>query len=235
MLNLDPMPATVAPVTCRANAAGLVMARQAGGRRMPDRSGIKAEAGTEQATRAATDTGAQTAWMIAVRDRRDRAAFARLFDFYAPRLKAVAMRSGASAAEAEDIVQDVMLSVWQNAHQFDAARAPVAGWIYRIARNRQIDLARRKRRPEPEELTVEVDPSPDSDQILGLEQEAAALRNALARLKPEQRQMIERAYLGELTHVEIRDTTGLPLGTIKARIRLGMDRLRHELQGLRRK
>lgn len=82
---------------------------------------------------------------------------------------------------------------------------------------------------------VEEDTSPDADQILGLEQEAAALRSALARLKPEQRQMIERAYLGELTHTEIRDATGLPLGTIKARIRLGMDRLRHELQGLRRK
>lgn len=206
---------------------------------MPDRSGLRAGPGTEGETGSGTgaraEPAAQTELMLAVRDRGDRAAFARLFDFYAPRLKAVAMRSGAGAAEAEDIVQDVMLSVWRNAHQFDPARAPVAGWIYRIARNRQIDLARRKRRPEPEDLMVEEDTSPDADQILGLEQEAAALRSALARLKPEQRQMIERAYLGELTHTEIRDATGLPLGTIKARIRLGMDRLRHELQGLRRK
>lgn len=206
---------------------------------MPDRSGLRAGPGAEgetgSGTGARTEPAAQTELMLAVRDRGDRAAFARLFDFYAPRLKAVAMRSGAGAAEAEDIVQDVMLSVWHNAHQFDPARAPVAGWIYRIARNRQIDLARRKRRPEPEDLMVEEDTSPDADQILGLEQEAAALRSALARLKPEQRQMIERAYLGELTHTEIRDATGLPLGTIKARIRLGMDRLRHELQGLRRK
>ena len=186
---------------------------------MPDRSGLRAGPGAEgetgSGTGARTEPAAQTELMLAVRDRGDRAAFARLFDFYAPRLKAVAMRSGAGAAEAEDIVQDVMLSVWRNAPQFDPAR--------------------RKRRPEPEDLMVEEDTSPDADQILGLEQEAAALRSALARLKPEQRQMIERAYLGELTHTEIRDATGLPLGTIKARIRLGMDRLRHELQGLRRK
>ena len=73
------------------------------------------------------DLSDQTRWMIAVRDRRDREAFGRLFDFYAPRLKAVAMRSGANAAQAEDIVQDVMLAVWHRAAQFDAARAQVSG------------------------------------------------------------------------------------------------------------
>ena len=180
------------------------------------------------------DLSDQTRWMIAVRDRRDREAFGRLFDFYAPRLKAVAMRSGANAAQAEDIVQDVMLAVWHRAAQFDAARAQVSGWVYRIARNRQIDLARRAPRPVPEEIAEPDTASEDATDILALEQEAGHLREALARLKPDQREMIEKAYLGELSHTEIQDVTGLPLGTIKSRIRLGLDRLRHELKGLRR-
>ncbi len=220
MLNRETMPATVLPAP-PSTVAGRPIFDPTGENRMP------------QPPR--TEANAQTTWMIAVRDRRDRAAFARLFDFYGPRLKSVAIRSGASPAEAEDIVQDVMLSVWQKAAQYDPERAHVSGWIYRIARNRQIDLARRNARPEPEELTMQSGLPRDPDQILAIEEEAAELRRALARLQPEQKRMIEKAYLGELSHVEIRDDTGLPLGTIKSRIRLGLDRLRHELKGLRRK
>lgn len=174
----------------------------------------------------------QTAWMLAVRDRRDRRAFGMLFDFYGPRLKAFVMRSGASGALAEDIVQDVMLAVWHRAGQFDPARAHVSGWIYRIARNRQIDLARKARRALPEEIDHER-AEDEPVQRLAMDQEATQLRDALARLKPEQKQMIEKAFLGELSHSEIQDDTGLPLGTIKSRIRLGLERLRHELKGLR--
>lgn len=189
-----------------------------------------------------TGPGEPTLWMLAVRDRRDRAAFARLFDFYAPRLKAMILRSGLRAEMAEDIVQDVMLAVWHKAAQFDPARAPVSGWIYRIARNRQVDLSRRLPRPEPEPvagpdapdpLAMLADTRPDTAQLIALEQEVGRLRAALDQLAPDQRAVIEKAYLGELTHTEIRDRTGLPLGTIKSRIRLGLERLRHELRGLR--
>ena len=175
----------------------------------------------------------QTAWMLAVRDGRDRAAFARLFDFYAPRLKGFVMRSGTDAAIAEEIVQDVMLTIWHKAAQFDPERAQVSGWIYQITRNRQIDTIRRTGRAMPEELKHDEDHEPDAGQVLALEQEAGKLKQALGRLKPDQRAMIEKAYLGDLTHQEIREQTGLPLGTIKSRIRLGLERLRHELKELR--
>ncbi len=171
--------------------------------------------------------------MLAVRDTRDREAFACLFDHYAPRLKGFAIRGGASAAEAEDIVQDVMIKVWHRAHQFDPEQAQVSGWIYRIARNQQIDRFRKERRPEPEMLLAEEDTAPDAGQVVALEQEAAGLREALSRLKPDQREMVERAYLGELSHSEIQAETGLPLGTIKSRIRLALDKLRHELKDMR--
>ena len=176
----------------------------------------------------------QTRWMVAVRDRRDRDSFARLFDFYAPRLKAFVMRGGTDAAQAEEVVQEVMLSVWRRADQFDPARAQVSGWIYQIARNAQIDKFRRENRPLPEVLqNPPEEPQTDAGDAVALDQETRRLRAALARLNPEQREMIEKAYLGDLTHHQIRDLTGLPLGTIKSRIRLGLDRLRHELKSIR--
>jgi RNA polymerase sigma-70 factor (ECF subfamily) len=175
----------------------------------------------------------QTTLMLAVRDARDRAAFAALFDHFAPRLKGFVMRSGTSAPQAEEIVQEVMLTVWRKAAQFDPARAQVSAWIYQITRNRQIDVIRRERRPMPEDLEDPPEAEPDPSHILAVEQEAAELRQALARLKPDQREVVEKAYLGELTHQEISASTGLPLGTIKSRIRLGLDRLRHELKDLR--
>lgn len=175
----------------------------------------------------------QTTLMLAVRDHRDRAAFAALFDHFAPRLKGFIMRSGTGSAQAEEIIQDVMLTVWRKSAQFDPARAQVSAWIYQIARNRQIDIIRKERRPLPDELGEDPGAEPDASQIMAIEQEAGQLKLALARLKPDQRDIIEKAYLGELTHQEISTQTGLPLGTIKSRIRLGLERLRHELKGLR--
>ncbi|MGI9367933.1 MAG: sigma-70 family RNA polymerase sigma factor [Ruegeria sp.] len=175
----------------------------------------------------------QTVWMLAVRDGRDRDAFAALFDHFAPRLKGFFMRTGTSASEAEEIVQEVLLTVWRKAAQFDPHRAQVSAWIYQIARNRQIDHARKSRRPLPEELREEPGAEPDASQVLALQQEAGRLKSALSRLNDEQRLVVEKAYMGELTHQQISAETGLPLGTIKSRIRLGLERLRHELKGLR--
>lgn len=175
----------------------------------------------------------QSTWMLAVRNDRDRAAFASLFDHFAPRLKGFIMRSGTGSGQAEEIVQDVMLTVWRKAEQFDPTRAQVSAWIYQIARNRQIDVIRKEGRPMPEELGENPSEEPDASQILAIEQEAGQLKQALTQLKPDQREIIEKAYLGELTHQQISTQTGLPLGTIKSRIRLGLERLRHELKDMR--
>lgn len=88
----------------------------------------------------------QTLWMIAVRDNRDKAAFAALFDHFAPRLKGFIMRTGTGSGQAEEIVQEVMLTVWHKASLFDPERAQVSSWIYQIARNRQIDKIRKENR-----------------------------------------------------------------------------------------
>jgi len=175
----------------------------------------------------------QTVLMLAVRDRRDRAAFGQLFDYFAPRLKGVAIRSGLGSGPAEDVAQEVMLTVWRKADKYDPHRAPVSAWIFQIARNRRIDLVRKENRPLPEEIKIADDLEHDAGQILAMEQEAGQLKTALDLLAPDQRDMIEKAYLGELTHKEISDKTGLALGTVKSRIRLGLERLRHELKGMR--
>ena len=175
---------------------------------------------------------AETDWaalMLRVRDAQDRAAFAVLFRHFAPRIKAFLMKSGTSAALAEECAQDVMATLWQKAGQYDPARASVATWIFTIARNRRIDAIRRARRPEPEALDWGPDSEPDQADVYEIAQENRRLGAALATLPDKQRALIERAYFGELSHSEIALETGLPLGTIKSRIRLALDRLRHQM------
>ena len=179
-----------------------------------------------------SELSAQTAWMLAVRDRRCKASFGRLFDYFGPRLKGVLCKGGLSHALAEDIVQDVMLTIWRKADQFDPERAQVSAWVYQIARNRQIDVLRKVNRPLPEALKAPEESTPDATQMVALDQESRALRQALEQLKPSQREVVEQAYLGDLSHAEIQAKTGLPLGTIKSRIRLGLEKLRHELKEL---
>lgn len=170
--------------------------------------------------------------LIAVRDNRDRQAFGRLFDHFAPRLKSMMLRSGLRDGTAEDVVQDVMLAVWHKAGQFDPHRADAAGWIYGIARNRRIDMARRRPLVQPDEIPEIESDEPDSSQILGLQQEAHHLNEALSRLAPEQAEALRAAYFDDIPHSRISEMTGLPLGTIKSRIRLGLERLRHELRNI---
>jgi RNA polymerase sigma factor (sigma-70 family) len=165
----------------------------------------------------------------AVRDRQDQSAFAALFAHFAPRVKAFLIRSGMDAAQAEECTQEVMAALWTKAHLFDPARASVSTWIYTIARNRRIDLARRNRRPEPEDLPWGPEAEPDQEDVLLLQQESENLGRAIATLPEKQRDLIEKAFYGDLSHSEIAEITGLPLGTIKSRIRLALDRLRHAL------
>jgi RNA polymerase sigma-70 factor (ECF subfamily) len=160
----------------------------------------------------------------------DEAAFVSLFEYFAPRVKGFLMKSGASATLAEECAQDVMATVWQKAHQFDPTRASVATWVFTIARNRKIDMLRRQRRPEPDDLSWGPEEEPDQADIMVLQQESERLAVALKALPEKQRVLVERAYFGDLSHGEIAAETGLPLGTIKSRIRLALERLRHEMK-----
>ncbi|MCZ8154444.1 MAG: sigma-70 family RNA polymerase sigma factor [Rhodobacteraceae bacterium] len=174
----------------------------------------------------------ETDWaalVLLVRDHQDKAAFAALFRHFAPRVKAFLMKSGADATTAEECAQDVMATLWQKAHLFDPARASVATWVFTIARNRRIDALRKARRPEPEELPWGPEPEPDQAEVMEAQQDTERLGTALAQLPEKQRALIERAFYGDLSHSEIAAETGLPLGTIKSRIRLALERLRQQM------
>ena len=178
------------------------------------------------------DTAKRMAWvaqMTSVRDNKDTAAFAELFAYFGPRVKSFLMKSGASPDLAEECTQEVMVTLWRKSHMFDPAKASVSTWIFTIARNRKIDLLRKQRRVEPEDLPWGPEAEPDQADTIALQQETEILGAAIAALPDKQRELIEKAYYGELTHSEIAAQTGLPLGTIKSRIRLALDRLRHAI------
>ena len=178
------------------------------------------------------ETAKRMAWVKhinLVRDRKDQAAFAELFAHFAPRVKGFLMKSGASPDLAEECAQEVMATLWNKAHMFDPAKASVSTWIFTIARNRKIDILRKQRRPEPEDLPWGPESEPGQEDVLVHQQETELLGAALAALPAKQRELIQKAYYGELSHSEIAAQTGLPLGTIKSRIRLALDRLRHTM------
>lgn len=168
--------------------------------------------------------------VAAIAQARDQSAFAAVFRHFAPRVKAFLMKSGADEALAEECMQDVMATLWRKAHLFDPTRASVSTWIFTIARNRKIDLLRKYARPEPEDLPWGPEAEPDQEDVLALQQESQKLAEALRKLPQKQRILIEKAYFGDLTHGEIALETGLPLGTIKSRIRLALERLRHNMR-----
>ncbi len=161
---------------------------------------------------------------------KDQTAFKELFSHFAPRVKGFLIKSGADDTLAEECTQEVMATIWRKAEMFDPSRASVSTWIYPIARTRKIDMLRKRRRPEPEDLTWGPEAEPDAEDTFSMQQETQRLGEAIRALPEKQRQLVEKAYFGDLSHSEIAEETGLPLGTIKSRIRLALDRLRHQMK-----
>ena len=170
----------------------------------------------------------------AIAESRDRSAFEDVFRFYAPRLKAVLIKSGAKAQEAEEVMQEAMVLVWRKAEQFDPKKASPSTWIYTIARNRRIDLLRReKRRPlDPEDpFFHNISAYPDGEQVYTETQRAEIIREYLKTLPEEQLILVQKAFYEEMTHQAIAAELRMPLGTVKSRLRIAMRRLREQLSG----
>lgn len=168
-------------------------------------------------------------FVIAVATNRDRNAFAALFRHFGPRLKTFFMRGSMSSGLAEDLVQETMLSVWRKASYFDPARAGVATWVFTIARNLRIDHLRRQRNPADLPPDPEKEPQTLEDALLGAERDLR-VRKALSGLSPDQQTIIRLAYYSEKSQTEIASELGIPLGTVKSRARLAMNRLRALLE-----
>jgi len=168
--------------------------------------------------------------LLALIARGDRAAFADLFGRYAGKVKGFLARGGAPMAEADEAAQEVMLAIWRRAETFDPAKAGAATWIFAIARNRRVDMARRRRpAPDPDDPQFRPDPAPPADAAAAAADRDRLVRAALDDLGPDQLAVVRLAFYDGFSHAETAAALSLPLGTVKSRLRLAMARLRGAL------
>lgn len=163
----------------------------------------------------------------------DRGAFARLFAHFAPRVKSYLMRGGSSEAQSEECVQEAFAAIWRKASLFDPDQAAASTWIYTIARNLRIDAQRRQRldgaADEPFEFDALAADQPPPDERLHAARLEARVRRALEQLPPEQAQVLRLSYYEDQPHALIARELGIPLGTVKSRMRLAVAHLRRLL------
>ncbi len=181
-------------------------------------------------TRELQDGHARLAARVA--ESRDRQAFAQLFDYFAPRLNGYLRKLGMDAAAAEDLAQEVMTVLWHKADLFDPTKSSLATWLFRVARNRRIDGMRRDRSHlldqfDPMLQPEEVEPA---DKVVDAARRDERVRLAMQDLPDNQAELLRYAYFLGLTQSQIASETGLPLGTVKSRIRLAFARLRTVLE-----
>lgn len=162
---------------------------------------------------------------------RDRQAFQQLFAHFAPRIKSFILKQNVSDEVAEDLTQEVMVTVWQKAHLFDPEKARLSTWLFRIARNKFIDKVRRQKYIEVDvDNHVQVmEAAEKTDEPVIQMQDQKRILKALEVLKPDLRQVIELSFYKDMSHSQISEALGLPLGTVKSRIRIAFQKLRVEL------
>jgi RNA polymerase sigma-70 factor, ECF subfamily len=158
----------------------------------------------------------------------DQAALPALFDRYGTLIYSVAFRVLKDASEAEDVMQEIFVQIWKNPHTFVSGKGSLAGWLAVVARNRSIDVLRRRRPAEPVELfalpaATNLAREAERDSLLG------KIRGVIGRLPEEQRRPLELAFFEGLSHSEIAEKTGDPLGTVKTRIRAALTTIRKAL------
>lgn len=168
-----------------------------------------------------------------IRDNQSQKALTELFSVYGPKLKGWLMARGVGAGTAEDIVQDVMITVWTRAHLFDPEKASFATWIYRTTRNRWIDHTRKQSRMdvrEPEFMKMIADDEvPSAEYNFMLSQDADILYAEIDKLTRVQKDAIRMAFMEFKTHKDISEQTGIPIGTVKTRIRSAIQSLKNNM------
>lgn len=177
-------------------------------------------------------------WLQAVAARQDRQAFAAIFKHFAPRVKSYLMRLGTSEALAEELVQETMVSVWRKAALYDSGHAGVSTWIFTIARNLRVDHLRRKGHAivsdadDGETDTLQDDEDLRPDELFSARQREVRVREAMRHLSEEQAHIVRLSFFEEHPHARIAQELGIPLGTVKSRVRLAVNHLRRLLGAL---
>lgn len=181
---------------------------------------------------AAPDGGTLAALIRRVATERDRQAYARLYSYFAPRVNAFLRKAGLPPGAAEEVAQETMLAVWRKASYFDPSRAGASTWIFTIARNQRIDHLRRLKTASTaeSEAPAEDDQAPSGEALMLCAEREASVRAALQALSEEQATVVRLSFFSDKPHSEIARELGLPLGTVKSRVRLALGRLRALLE-----
>lgn len=166
---------------------------------------------------------------------RDVEAFRKLFELYGPRVKSYMMRQGADATTAEDLAQETLLTVWRKAQLYSDEKGSATTWIFTIARNLRIDRLRREVswQPLPENRAEEASDAPDPEEEVTERERRDKVRAVLQTLPPDQSEVVTLSYVEGLSHSEIAERLGLPLGTVKSRMRLAYQKVKEAVEDIR--
>lgn len=178
-----------------------------------------------------TDPDSFNALLAKVAAERDQSAFVTLFNYYAPRVKSWLLKNGMADAAAEEVVQNTFVTVWEKAAQYNPKKAAASTWIFTIARNKRIDALRRDKNLDvnTDSLALENAVAETNTEYADAE-DIERLNSAMETLPPEQAELLRMAFFDDMSHSDISSKTKLPLGTVKSRLRLAMDKLRGMLQ-----
>ena len=167
-----------------------------------------------------------------VAESQDISSFKKIFDYFSPRLKSFLMRSGADEAIAEEIIQETMTIIWTKADYYDPKMASPSTWIYTIARNKKIDILRKSRKAILEDIDTAILPPVESkaDENIEHDQKFEMIAQYLDDLPEEQLNLLKMNFFEEKSHGEISEITKIPLGTVKSRIRLALEKIRGKLE-----
>jgi len=169
--------------------------------------------------------------LIAIK--KDKTAFGSLFKLVGPRIKGYLMKLGSNDIVAEDLLQEVMLTVWRKSETFDRSKAAVSTWLFTIARNKRIDMLRKEIRPQldPNDPMLTPNQEEAADNVYSTKQESKKIIDAIKMLPDEQSKLIKMTYYEDKSHSIIAKELKMPLGTVKSRIRLASSRLKKLLEG----
>ena len=162
----------------------------------------------------------------------DKLAFNSIFKYFAPRLKSFLVKAGSTDSQAEEVIQEVMIAVWTKSATYDSSKSSVSTWIYTIARNKKIDILRKTRKAILEDIETAVLPPVESkaDENIEHDQKFDMVAQYLDDLPEDQLNLLKMNFFEEKSHGEIAELTKIPLGTVKSRIRLALEKIRGKLE-----
>jgi len=169
--------------------------------------------------------------ILNIAESQDIGSFKKIFEYFSPRLKSFLMKSGAEESIAEEIIQETMTIIWTKADYYDPKVASPSTWIYTIARNKKIDILRKSRKAILEDIETAVLPAvePKTEENIEHDQKFDLIAQQLDSLPKDQLDLLKMNFFEEKSHGEISELTGIPLGTVKSRIRLALEKIRGKL------